>query len=43
MSIVNELLQGIRVVKLFAWENQFLRKIIEARKYEVAVYLNYEV
>lgn len=35
MSIMNEVLQGMRVVKLFAWENQFLRMIVGARTVEV--------
>ncbi|KAJ3212821.1 hypothetical protein HDU67_003594 [Dinochytrium kinnereticum] len=35
-NIVNETLQGIRIIKFFAWEPNFLRKIKEARSKEMA-------
>ncbi|KAJ3338789.1 hypothetical protein HDU91_001122, partial [Kappamyces sp. JEL0680] len=36
VGIMNELLQGIRIVKYFAWENYFTKKILEARERELA-------
>ncbi|KAJ3209245.1 hypothetical protein HDU67_006307 [Dinochytrium kinnereticum] len=35
-NAVNEALQGIRIIKFFAWENNFLQKIKEARKKEMS-------
>ncbi|KAI0220819.1 Transporter of the ATP-binding cassette (ABC) [Massospora cicadina] len=37
MDIVNELLQGIRIIKFFAWETQFRDRIFEARFAELKV------
>ncbi|KAJ3095209.1 hypothetical protein HDU96_001277 [Phlyctochytrium bullatum] len=34
-DIINETLQGIRIIKLFAWEPNFLRKIRDARRTEL--------
>ncbi|KAJ3029936.1 UNVERIFIED_CONTAM: hypothetical protein HDU68_010622 [Siphonaria sp. JEL0065] len=43
-NVVNEVLQGIRIIKYFAWEKNFLKKIDEARQKEmktlIEVYLN---
>ncbi|CAM9514742.1 unnamed protein product, partial [Chrysoparadoxa australica] len=36
MTAVNESMQGVRVIKLFAWEPQFLSKIVSARRAEIA-------
>ncbi|KAJ3042391.1 hypothetical protein HDV00_007347 [Rhizophlyctis rosea] len=36
VNIVNEVLQGIRIIKYFAWEPQFIERIVEARKKELA-------
>merc|ERR1711918_159991 len=35
MEIVNEVLNGIRIIKMFAWENSFLEKVETARASEV--------
>eukprot|EP01135_Chromosphaera_perkinsii_P008905 Nk52_evm15s1524 gene=Nk52_evmTU15s1524 len=35
ISVMNEILQGIRIIKFFAWEKDFLRKISEARAKEI--------
>ena len=32
VSIMNEILQGIRIIKYFAWEEHFAKKIEEQRK-----------
>ncbi|KAJ9082436.1 Transporter of the ATP-binding cassette (ABC) [Entomophthora muscae] len=37
MDIINELLQGIRIIKFFAWEKQFQDRIYEARSAELRV------
>ena len=36
VSIMNELLQGIRIVKYFSWETHFTRKITKARENELS-------
>jgi ABC-type multidrug transport system fused ATPase/permease subunit len=36
MSIVNEVLNGIRIIKLFAWEDNFLAKLAHARSVELS-------
>ncbi|KAJ3250674.1 hypothetical protein HK103_003279, partial [Boothiomyces macroporosus] len=35
VSIMNEILQGIRIIKYFAWENYFAKKVEEARAKEL--------
>lgn len=35
MSIVNEILNGIRIIKLFAWEDNMMKKLAAARAVEV--------
>lgn len=35
VSIMNEILQGIRVIKYFAWERQFSEKVNKAREQEL--------
>ncbi|CAI2164969.1 18561_t:CDS:10 [Funneliformis geosporum] len=35
MGLMNELLQAIRIIKFFAWEDQFYKKIIDARENEL--------
>ena len=32
MKLVNEVLQGIRVVKYYAWERSFEERLLAARK-----------
>lgn len=34
-ELVNELLQGIRMIKYFAWENNWKEKVYEARRHEI--------
>ncbi|KAJ3326932.1 hypothetical protein HDU76_012496 [Blyttiomyces sp. JEL0837] len=34
-QVMNETLQGIRIIKYFAWEEEFAKKIIEARENEL--------
>ncbi|RKO93601.1 ABC transporter type 1, transmembrane domain-containing protein, partial [Blyttiomyces helicus] len=36
VNAINEMLQGIRVIKYFAWETQFIKRITAARSAEVA-------
>lgn len=33
IRIVNEIIQGIRTIKIYAWEKPFLRLIQQIRKY----------
>ncbi|KAJ3416925.1 hypothetical protein HDV05_007983 [Chytridiales sp. JEL 0842] len=40
-NTVNEVLQGIRIIKFFAWENQFLTKIQNARRQELRAIIQY--
>ncbi|CAO3650129.1 unnamed protein product [Cunninghamella blakesleeana] len=35
VNLMNEVLQGIRQVKFFAWENKWAKRILDARKYEL--------
>ena len=35
VSIMNEILQGVRIIKYFAWEKQFAEKVNEAREKEL--------
>jgi ABC-type multidrug transport system fused ATPase/permease subunit len=37
MGVVNESMQGIRIIKLFAWEANFINKIFSARATEIAI------
>jgi ATP-binding cassette subfamily C (CFTR/MRP) protein 10 len=34
-KIMNEVLNGIRVIKFYAWENSFVDKILEIRAQEL--------
>ncbi|KAI9257101.1 hypothetical protein EDC94DRAFT_615397 [Helicostylum pulchrum] len=34
-DLINELLQGIRMIKYFAWENNWKEKVLEARREEI--------
>jgi ATP-binding cassette subfamily C (CFTR/MRP) protein 1 len=34
-KIMNEVLNGIRVIKFYAWENSFINKILEIRAQEL--------
>ncbi|KAL2917396.1 Transporter of the ATP-binding cassette (ABC) [Polyrhizophydium stewartii] len=40
ISIINEMLQGIRIVKYFAWESYFAAKVAEARAAELRALFN---
>ncbi|KAJ3320037.1 hypothetical protein HDU76_000398, partial [Blyttiomyces sp. JEL0837] len=42
-NIVNEALQGIRIIKYFAWEQNFLKKINNARKEELKTLIQYYI
>ncbi|KAJ3320038.1 hypothetical protein HDU76_000399, partial [Blyttiomyces sp. JEL0837] len=42
-NIVNEALQGIRIIKYFAWEQNFLKKINKARKDELQALIEYYI
>lgn len=35
VKIMNEVLQGIRIIKFFAWENSYLNKVNEIRDFEL--------
>ncbi|RUP45403.1 glycosyl hydrolases family 2, TIM barrel domain-containing protein, partial [Jimgerdemannia flammicorona] len=39
VNMMSELLQGIRMVKLFAWERNFERRVMEARQIELRRFL----
>jgi ABC-type multidrug transport system fused ATPase/permease subunit len=39
-ELVNELLQGIRMVKFFAWEGNWKEKVFEARRHEIKQLIN---
>jgi ABC-type multidrug transport system fused ATPase/permease subunit len=39
-ELVNELLQGIRMVKFFAWEGNWKEKVYEARRHEIKQLIN---
>lgn len=41
MSVVNESMNGIRIIKLFAWENNFLKKLVDARALEMVLLRTY--
>ncbi|KAG5191529.1 ABC transporter type 1, transmembrane domain-containing protein [Tribonema minus] len=43
MGVVGEVLQGIRIIKLFAWEKNFLGRISEARGAEMASLRGYMI
>ncbi|CAN0428377.1 unnamed protein product, partial [Discosporangium mesarthrocarpum] len=43
MSVVGEVMQGMRIIKLFAWEKDFKRKMAEARRSEMRSLRNYMV
>lgn len=40
VNITNEVLQGIRIIKYFAWEPQFIEKILKFRNIELRKYFN---
>jgi ABC-type multidrug transport system fused ATPase/permease subunit len=42
-NTVNEVLQGIRIIKFFAWEKKFLGKINEARQTELRALIEYYI
>ncbi len=35
MSVLNELIGGIKFIKFFAWESQWIKRALEARDYEL--------
>lgn len=37
VKLMNEILNGIRIIKYYAWENAFIRKICEIRVHEVGL------
>ncbi|KAJ3229623.1 hypothetical protein HDU81_005220 [Chytriomyces hyalinus] len=39
-GVVNEVLQGIRIIKYFAWEKMFIKRINEARERELQTLVN---
>lgn len=41
MSVVNESMNGIRIIKLFAWEPNFLKKMVDARALEMVLLRTY--
>ena len=41
ISVVQEAIQGIRIVKWFAWEEQFMEKICQARSKEISSLRSY--
>ena len=45
IKLMNEILNGIKILKLYAWEDSFIKKILEIRDEELrvlrsAAYLN---
>jgi hypothetical protein len=43
MGVVGEIFQGIRIIKLFAWEREFMGRISEARRLEMLSLRSYMV
>jgi ABC transporter transmembrane region len=43
MGVVGEIFQGIRIIKLFAWEREFMGRISEARRVEMNSLRSYMV
>ncbi|CBJ26643.1 conserved unknown protein [Ectocarpus siliculosus] len=41
MSVVNEAMNGVRIIKLFAWEPNFLKKMVDARSLEMVLLRTY--
>ena len=41
MSVVSESMNGIRIIKLFAWEPNFLSKMANARSLEMVLLKSY--
>ncbi|CAM9906694.1 unnamed protein product, partial [Laminaria digitata] len=41
MSVVNESMNGIRIIKLFAWEPNFLAKMVDSRAVEMVLLRTY--
>ncbi|CAN0307547.1 unnamed protein product, partial [Hapterophycus canaliculatus] len=41
MSVVNEAMNGVRIIKLFAWEPNFLKKMVDARALEMVLLRTY--
>lgn len=41
MSVVGESMNGIRVIKLFAWEPKFVAKMIDHREVEMVLLRTY--
>ncbi|KAL9643005.1 hypothetical protein ABK040_010696 [Willaertia magna] len=37
MKLMNEMLQGIRIIKFNAWENSFIKKVTEIRNHELFI------
>ena len=37
IRIMSEIIQGIKVIKMYAWENSFAKLIAEARKEEISI------
>jgi ABC-type multidrug transport system fused ATPase/permease subunit len=40
VSLVNEMLQGIRIVKYFAWEHLWIKRVTEAREKELKSFMD---
>ncbi|XP_059145786.1 multidrug resistance-associated protein 1-like isoform X2 [Physella acuta] len=43
IKIINEVLNGIKVIKLYGWEPMFIRKIEEVRERELKILLKYSI
>eukprot|EP00903_Cladosiphon_okamuranus_P011464 g10798.t1 len=41
MSVVSEAMNGVRIIKLFAWEPNFLKKMVDARALEMVLLRTY--
>lgn len=41
MSVVSEAMNGVRIIKLFAWEPKFLQKMVDARALEMVLLRTY--
>ena len=41
MSVVSESMNGIRIIKLFAWEPNFLMKMVDSRAVEMVLLRTY--
>ena len=35
LNLMNEIISGIKIIKMYAWEDSFIKKVLQARKHEL--------